>query len=246
MAPFRTLRAALRRPVAAVVLGVVLWIDAASLSRTSLLAETVSGLGLVSGGRPFAARYRPRVSLVLDEGGETRFVIDEHAPDAGAELVCFPKVRDRGTWAPTRREHRVHVSLIAHEWLWNHETGEARRVTPEDVAGLKAFYAAQALAIGFFDPPHAAALREGPADALVVTRTAPLASGYVHNLVTLAGLGCLLVALWSMPGELRRGRGRRRLLLGRCPRCAYDLAGLRGRRCPECGATWRAGVGAGR
>lgn len=45
--------------------------------------------------------------------------------------------------------------------------------------------------------------------------------------VALAVVGCVLL-LWALLGDPARGRRR-------CPRCWYDMAGMAGRRCPECG-----------
>jgi hypothetical protein len=47
----------------------------------------------------------------------------------------------------------------------------------------------------------------------------------------LAG-AALLLLVWAIRGD--RSRGRRR-----CPRCWYDMAGINGRVCPECGRSWR-------
>lgn len=44
---------------------------------------------------------------------------------------------------------------------------------------------------------------------------------------TLTGAG-LLMLLWALFRD--RSRGRRR-----CPRCWYDMAGVPGLQCPECG-----------
>ena len=48
---------------------------------------------------------------------------------------------------------------------------------------------------------------------------------------TLGALGAALL-LWALFRD--RSRGRRR-----CPRCWYDMAGVPGLRCPECGAEQR-------
>jgi hypothetical protein len=47
---------------------------------------------------------------------------------------------------------------------------------------------------------------------------------------TIAGAGLLLL-LWALFHD--RSRGRRR-----CPKCWYDMAGVPGLQCPECGRTW--------
>lgn len=47
-------------------------------------------------------------------------------------------------------------------------------------------------------------------------------------------------AIWLLPLSRRR----RRLYLGRCVACGYDMSGCRDAdRCPECGAGWRAAAG---
>ncbi len=52
--------------------------------------------------------------------------------------------------------------------------------------------------------------------------------------VPAAASGALLVGFWRA-----RVRQRRRAMVGRCPRCAYDLTGITG-PCPECGKALRA------
>lgn len=46
------------------------------------------------------------------------------------------------------------------------------------------------------------------------------------------GLGALALGGWALWGD--RSRGRRR-----CPRCWYDMSGVQGLRCPECGTSVR-------
>jgi hypothetical protein len=60
--------------------------------------------------------------------------------------------------------------------------------------------------------------------------TRPYWPGIIGNTALFAGAWAVLLL---MPGLLRRRLRRRR---GRCPACGYDLCGLAGSGCPECGA----------
>lgn len=62
---------------------------------------------------------------------------------------------------------------------------------------------------------------------LVPARVLPL--GFA---VDTAFYRALAFLLWSVPGVVRRHLWKRR---GQCPACGYNLAGLRGGLCPECG-----------
>jgi hypothetical protein len=55
---------------------------------------------------------------------------------------------------------------------------------------------------------------------------------WLSRIAALAVGGAAIIILWSLVA--RRSRARRR-----CPRCWYDMSGLPGRQCPECGRTAR-------
>jgi hypothetical protein len=75
------------------------------------------------------------------------------------------------------------------------------------------------------------------ARAGVWSTSTPIPSGYVRNGISLLALSWLLVGGFFAGREatrLIRERGRRSR--GECPKCGFDLAGLEGRPCPECGS----------
>ncbi len=83
--------------------------------------------------------------------------------------------------------------------------------------------------------------RPGAAD--ILRGTAPQSArpnwpGIINTVLAAAGWLLFVLSLGWVPGALRARRSRRNaraLQEGRCPRCGYEVYGLRGGVCPECG-----------
>lgn len=159
--------------------------------------------------------------------------LSEYA-DKGSALVWLAwneRAYDEGWWAVTRD---VRTEALRFVNLNN-------VATPEQVEEAKQLYVA-------IHPSYAVALN-GRVDHVRL-----LWGGIVINIATLLAALAFMVSLGWVPPILAASRGKRRLAQGLCPKCAYDLTGLRpesasdpthpdepAARCPECGEPLPAG-----
>lgn len=152
---------------------------------------------------------------------EASRVIDERPGDM-LVLVYSGRREHSGLWAPTRLDEQH--AIVASDRL------PGRTFTPAQRDQARARFAAElARDLG--------AHVEGALAAGAHTGRRLLWAGYAHNLLTLAALAGLVCSARWVPEAWARRQARRRaraLAAGRCPRCAYPVAGLQAARCPEC------------
>lgn len=162
-----------------------------------------------------------RIDPDRESWDEATRIIDQRAGDM-LVLVYSGRRRHSGLWAPTR-VHESHA-LVASDRL------AGSNFTPEQLRRARALFAGDLAR--HLSGPAGAALRERDYQGRRV-----LWAGYAHSLVTVAALAGFVLSLRWVPEAWARRRTRRRaaaLAAGRCPRCAYPIAGLGAARCPEC------------
>jgi hypothetical protein len=174
--------------------------------------------------------------LVLQPGGEFRIFhpddestwdqVTTEAVEHNGSVITFRYYRpisfSRGFWAPTSHIDRHHIDI----------NGGAD-YTPAQRAAARRQFVEQSGAAAFLSRPDFQTLTTTDID-----RTRPIALGYLHNTAAAAALILFLLSLrWlpQTPAWIRTRIGARRLSRGLCPRCRYNLQGLREPRCPECG-----------
>lgn len=175
-------------------------------------------------GRPLpVAVYRSETGL------EVRFGADSYDPPPDDlrpvhGVILFQDIlRKEGSWWPTRQT--TSLKLLEHGDL---SVAEQQLLLPS----LAAAFGRQ--------PGYADAYRRS-ADLVrtgVWSASTPLPVGIARNCMDAAAAVWLLIVgvLSSMAGA-RAARERKRAARGECPACGFNLAGLEGRPCPECGTT---------
>jgi hypothetical protein len=148
--------------------------------------------------------------------------LNEHPRDC-LEISWQPITLRRGLWAPTTQVDRHKLAFRFGENFSDTERAAARRQFVEEsgAADILSFKDFQTLTTTDID------------------RTRPIYLGHAHNtLAAIAFLAFLASLAWipKAPSWVRARIGERRLSRGLCPRCRYNLHGLREPKCPECGA----------
>jgi len=135
--------------------------------------------------------------------------------------------RRTGFWAPTR------------------ESNELRLLDTGNLTAAEQAEVLPALATAFDRDPDAAGIYRRTAAlarAGVWMSSRTLYTGYVHNAASLVAAAWLVAGAAIAVGVAHRERREAaRCDRGECPKCGFDLAGLEGRPCPECGHRSAAG-----
>lgn len=223
---WRVLRRIIRTPLGTILLFTSFLLDACSLPRGSFAGAVTS---IVSGGCG-CGRSRPLIAHVVQTQAGLQ-VIDRYSDEADdiaadaivSTVLCWVRPRHTGFWAVTREKRNPQVIECC---------PNARPLTAEEWPTVRF---AVAELVRQWDPTtpseYLQAVRSG-GDPL----TRVLWSGYVHNVMA-ASLFILLCASLGWVRDRRiAARGARRLALGHCPQCDYDLM-TTPCHCPECG--WR-------
>lgn len=205
----RVARAA-RHPVVLLILAALLVADIGSSAITTAHGRQVR-----------AAVYRANAGLHI------RFEFDpDDAAISGASrvdgVILFEGiVRRTGVWAPTRESSELRLL-------------EAGNLTAAEQAEIL-----PAMAAAFDRDPDAADIYRRSAAlsrAGVWMSSRVLYRGYIHNALSAIAAVWLAAALpLTIRDRVRSARARRRAAAGQCQKCGFDLAGLDGRPCPECG-----------
>ncbi len=128
-----------------------------------------------------------------------------------------------GFWAPTAGLDKHIIELTFGENLSDAERASARRQFVEQSGAAQRLSRADFQTLTTTD----------------IDRTSSLWLGYLHNAAAIAAALLFLASLrWvpQTPAHIRSRLHSKRLSEGLCPRCSYNLHGLREPKCPECGA----------
>ncbi|MFM9995839.1 MAG: hypothetical protein ACKVU4_08565 [Phycisphaerales bacterium] len=160
-----------------------------------------------------------------------RAVSPADASGASVATACYSHHRGRrGFWAPTR-EIESHTLRI---WA-------ATTLTADEESAVRAAFCDYLITADdgrWAD--HVPMISSGD-----TVQTRVLWSGIIEDFL----VACLVVGIayslrsaqeWPAMAARRRDHRRWDLAHGRCPSCGYELCGLPGRCCPECGETWLA------
>ena len=211
----KSVGARLCTPAASLVLGAALFLDVACVSETSPIANAI-----FTGGRTHC--FFPRIMCVrADPGGFVECDLDD--PNLALQVWINHRVRQRGLWAPTAQE--CDTTLVE-------QPMNGRLPTPSEHDKLRADYARWATRTYNLPPDNwfvtAAQMPEG------ILRT-PLTTGYVHNAISTTAATCFLGSFAWISRRAADARRDRRRAAGLCGDCGYELVGLPGFVCPECG-----------
>ncbi len=182
---------------------------------------------------PRGFRRRPQMSIIRSADGLTLKDPDIDSMDAISrarlqeprdvmDLTYSPVDVRMGFWAPTTHVQKHSILITFGENFTPDQRAAARRMFVEASGAAEQLSFADFQTLATTD----------------IDRTTTLWLGYIHNALAVAALILFLLSLrWvpQTPYWIRARIGQRRLSRGLCPRCRYNLHGLRESRCPECG-----------
>jgi hypothetical protein len=202
-------------PAGSLVMGAALFLDATSVSDTSPIANAI-----FSGGRTHC--FFPRIMCVrADPGGFVE--CDQDDPNLALQVWINHRVRQRGLWAPTTQE--CDTRLVE-------QPISGRLPTLSEHSKLRADYARWATRTYNLPPDNWFVTMARIPEGTVLT---PITAGYVHNAISTTAAACFLCSFAWISRRAAEARRDRRRAGGLCGDCGYELAGLSGVVCPECG-----------
>lgn len=227
----RTFRRLLVNPVATFVLAFGLVIDAESQPRSTLVGRVFStpmcrcGMAQPTG----VAAFTPDGEMVLmrpdEESWDAATRAMAEAPERTVTLWAIGGRYGEGLWAPVTDTKSVQIHAEA-----------GSEVSAEGVARARAEYARTlAERWDWLTPADLATLQ-----ARNIRETRVLWGGVVHSAAACAVVAAFVWSLGWVPAMVRRLNelpAARRSRAGLCGACGYNLSGLAGSRCPECGTS---------
>lgn len=150
-----------------------------------------------------------------------------------ASAYCDPIPRNRGLWWPAIRS--VDRTLVVHKWKFNDcPTLDELKVTNQQIVNAYRHSMAGCTAPGTpLDAAYLASLTSTPTIDSSVNTAALLKDAFMVALLFVLAR-CSFGLVVALPRWLI---ARSRMRLVHCHRCGYDLRGIVGYVCPECGTT---------
>ena len=237
----RRLLSKLAHPFATLALLIILLADTWLVSQPQVLGGfSTAGLFIreqILHERPASVRSfsPPRTVLVRQASGEFAIfhpdndstwdkVHDAYTQHPGQVIDFYwrPVRLDQGFWAPTTRTDRHTIKV-----------SDGNSLSPEQRAAARRLFIEQSGAAAWLSRADVQTLTTTDID-----RTRTLYLGFLHNAAAIVVAILFLASLAWVPktrSYLRARIGEHRLARGVCPRCSYNLHGLREPTCPECG-----------
>jgi hypothetical protein len=160
-----------------------------------------------------------------DAAGTLRVHTEDEGDAEGARVWTNYRVYETGFWCPTGRAADTRLRIDDFEL--------AESLTAAERTFIRLAYADRLKDAGL---PAVITTPLSAGEGVTVT---PIASGYVKDAAVIVAAALALHAIVFVPSHVvafvMRDRRARAALSGLCVRCGYDMAGLPGPICPECG-----------